>query len=84
MLALISKGLRRIIIAQMLEINERIDYLNDIKMVAAKNVRESNFELLRIVLMLLVLLIHYTPIRIADMTGSISLTDNIWQDLANL
>ena len=53
-------------------------------MVAAKNVRESNFELLRIVLMLLVLLIHYTPVRIVDMTGDISLTDNIWQDLVNL
>ena len=53
-------------------------------MVAAKNVRESNFELLRIVLMLLVLLIHYTPVRIADMTGGIYLTDNIWQDFVNL
>lgn len=53
-------------------------------MVAAKNIRESNFELLRIVLMLLVLLIHYTPVRIVDMTGGISLTDSIWQDLANL
>lgn len=53
-------------------------------MVAAKNIRESNFELLRIVLMLLVLLIHYTPVRIVDMTGDISLTDNIWQDLVNL
>ena len=34
--------------------------------------------------MLLVLLIHYTPVRIVDMTGDISLTDNIWQDLVNL
>ena len=53
-------------------------------MASVKNVRESNFELLRIVLMLLVLLIHYTPVRIADMTGGIYLTDNIWQDFVNL
>ena len=53
-------------------------------MASVKNERESNFELLRLVLMRLVLLIHYTPVRIADMTGGIYLTDNIWQDFVNL
>lgn len=46
--------------------------------------RDSNIELLRIVCMLLVLLTHYTPVRIADMTGGIFLTNNIWQDILNL
>lgn len=46
--------------------------------------RKSNFELLRIVAMLLVLLIHYTPVRIIDTTGGIYLTNHILQDIINL
>lgn len=53
-------------------------------MMRIKKQRESNFELLRIVSMLLVLLIHYTPVRITDMTGGIYLANNIWQDILNL
>lgn len=47
-------------------------------------IRQSNFELLRIVLMLLVLLIHYVPVRIKDMTGGVNIADNVVQDVINL
>lgn len=53
-------------------------------MMQKKKQRESNFELLRIVSMLLVLLIHYTPVRIDDMTGGILMSDSLLQDIINL
>ena len=46
--------------------------------------RESNFELLRIVLMLLVLLIHYIPVRVANLTGGYNLTTDITWDIIHL
>ena len=46
--------------------------------------RESNFELLRIVLMLLVLLIHYIPVRVADLTGGYNLTTDTTWDIIHL
>lgn len=49
-----------------------------------KKQRDSNIELLRIVCMLLVLLTHYTPVRIADMTGGAFLLGSLQQDIINL
>lgn len=46
--------------------------------------RESNFELCRIVLMLLVLLIHYIPVRVADLTGGYNLTTDTTWDIIHL
>ncbi|MBQ3582300.1 MAG: acyltransferase family protein [Alistipes sp.] len=48
-----------------------------------KKQRDSNFELLRIVSMLLVLLNHYTPIRIADTNRDVLLSDCLLQDIIN-
>lgn len=46
--------------------------------------RQSNFELLRIVLMLLVLLIHYLPVRMRDMGGDAGYTNDWLWDVVNL
>lgn len=46
--------------------------------------RQSNFELLRIVLMLLVLLIHYVPVRMRDMGGDARYTNDWLWDVVNL
>lgn len=39
--------------------------------------RKSNFELLRIVSMLFVLLVHYIPVRVVDMTDGVKLSQDI-------
>lgn len=49
-----------------------------------RKTRQSNFELLRIVLMLLVLLIHYVPVRMRDMGGDAGYTNDWLWDVVNL